>query len=51
MNTEEIQDIIDNWNNEVGGISSSHIMTKNEHYQKLIAIGHPAIPLILKNLK
>ncbi len=41
----------DRWHEETGGHSNPRIITGNTNYQQIIALGKPAIPLILRDLR
>ena len=39
------------WRQQTGGLSSPYQITSNRHYLRIIALGEPMLPLILRDLR
>jgi hypothetical protein len=48
---ERFEVLVENWKNEIGGVSSLSQITSNKNYLAVIALGPQVIPLILEELR
>jgi|HubBroStandDraft_2_1064218.scaffolds.fasta_scaffold767949_1 hypothetical protein len=46
----QFQELLESWRDETAGLSSTTRIVMNDAYQKIIGLGEPAVPLLLREL-